>query len=130
MDSIAGPRNFATVLAELAQGEFNQQLGEDLQELLTALSKHKEVLGKGGKAKGAMTITLKFELGDHRVLGIVGTVATKAPKPQAAGTVGWVDKSGNVSWEDPRQVKLPLREVPSAAREARDVSKKGNEATT
>ena len=46
-------------------------------------------------------------------------IATKEPKLARARTVTWVTKSGDLSMENPKQTKLPLREVraPEAPRD-------------
>lgn len=64
--------------------------------------------------KGAGTFTMKITVKPNGNKAIVATqVTTKHPRPSSEATVRWFDKDGNLADEDPRQQKLPLRNVTS-----------------
>jgi hypothetical protein len=121
----AGPRNFAGTLAEISDGDLNVLLGVEQQKLLEVLQDQALAGGKTAKAKGAINIMLKYEVAGNGVVNIIPSVKITAPKPPLATTVGYVDKNANISWTDPKQGQLNLREVPAPGA-AQDILAKKN----
>lgn len=122
----AGPRNFAAALAEFGQGELNLKLGAEQQKLLAELQDDALSKGKTGISKGTIALTIKYQVGADGTLKIEPTFKVTAPKPGVPATVAWIDKHANISWQDPRQMKLQLREVPNPGGPAKDVPPRGN----
>ena len=111
------PRSFAHAIATLCEGEANGALSSDMHELLLVLSA--EASARRKKVKGTLKLDLVFEVDDNGVVGIAYSVKTKAPEPRRQTAVMWL-KGGNLTPENPRQQKLPLREV-NAGGDAREV---------
>ncbi len=110
-DDKAGPRNFATTLAELSGGDFNSDLGAEQQKLLATLQDQALSMGRESKVKGAITITLKYEVTGRGTVSIAPSMKVTAPRPAHSATHAWVDKSANITWHDPRQGVLNIRDV-------------------
>jgi hypothetical protein len=117
----AGPRNFATTLAELSGGDFNKDLGTEQQKLLSTLQDQALEAGKDSKFKGTITITLKYEVTGRGTVSIAPSMTVKAPRPGHAPTHAWVDKAANITWQDPRQGMLNLRDVSAQSVTLREI---------
>lgn len=106
-----GPRGFAVLVQQIDDGVLHAELSEAVQEITSKLA---EQAGHTGlTAKGALTLTLGFAAKKNGTVDIVADVKTKMPKPVRGGSVFWVTDGGNLSPSNPRQQRLPLREVPT-----------------
>lgn len=111
-------RNFGGLLQNLEDGKLIADLGVELEGLNAKLLR--ETQG-GGKAKGELRLTLKLAADGAGIVQIDGEITVKAPKPARQRSVMWMTKEGSLATENPRQTKLPLREVappPAEQREA------------
>lgn len=118
-DADEGARSFAVLLQNVDDGCLHAELGEAVQEVTKELSK---VIDQGAqKAKGVLTLKLTFDARSNGTITLTGDVVTKTPKPVRGGSVFWATKGNNLSLENPRQQKLPLREVPNASRRTKDL---------
>lgn len=108
----SGPRSFAVFIRTLADGEAEEAISGKLYELLAALREAAE--NKGGSAKGELTLKLSIAVDARDQVAIKYDVKTKEPAPDHPSAVMWLDKKGHITAENPRQQKLPLREVPRA----------------
>jgi len=113
-DATEGPRNFAALLAHLDDGGVHEELGEAVQKLTNDLTSLVETMG--ADAKGSITIVLSLAARRNGTVDVGAEVKVKTPKPKRANTLFWPTKSGNLSPENPRQGKLPLREVAPSAK--------------
>ncbi len=113
-----GVRDFGVFLTHIDDGTLHEDAGRDLQRLAAKLSDH--VAQHGGKAKGTLTLTVNLTALANGTVDVVADVKVKEPKAVRARSVFWLTKGNNLSHENPRQQKLPLREVPPA-RTARDL---------
>lgn len=104
-----GPRGFAVMLQQVHDGELHGELSAELQKLVALLGEHSTKFQR--PAKGAISLTLNITAVGHTV-EVVGDVKVKAPKTPRPRSVFWRTDGGNLSVENPRQTKLPLREVP------------------
>lgn len=115
-----GARSFAVIVQQVDEGALHGELSEQLHALTTYLSDYAEKYGC--EAKGKLTLTLSLKAKSNGTVDVVGDVTKKEPKAPRAGSVFWVTPGNNLSPENPRQMKLPVREVPAAPKaEARDV---------
>lgn len=97
---------FAAALAELDKGRVHARLSEQLHELTSAV----QATGKAG----TLTLTLSLspiKKGQTDTLQLVPKVVLKAPTgdDETPTTVFFVDGAGNLTREDPTQMRLPLR---------------------
>lgn len=113
-----GPRGFAVMLQQVHDGELHGELSTELQKLVSKLGDHSTKFQK--PAKGAITLTLNITAVGATV-EVVGDVKVKAPKVPRSRSIFWSTSGGNLSVENPRQTKLPLREVPVVNDNPRDV---------
>ncbi len=113
-----GARGFAVLVQQIDDGMLHAELSEVVQEISGELSKH--AINTGGVAKGSITLTLNLSAKANGTVSVEADVKTKRPKAKRPGSVFWLTAGDNLSPENPRQTKLPLREVPRA--EAREVT--------
>lgn len=113
-----GARGFAVVLQQLDDGCFHAEVSEALRKLNRELSDMAN--SHGGKVKGTMTLALTLTAQDDGTISIDCDVKTKSPKPRRPRSLFWLTKGDNLTLDNPRQQKLPLRDVGGAGR-ARDV---------
>lgn len=115
-----GPRGFSVLLQQIDDGSLHAELSETTQKLITELTNQADRYGT--KTKGSLTVTLAFTANTKGNVEVVSEVKTKTPKEKRMPTVMFVTPGGNLSPENPRQQRLPLREVPAAVAAPRDVA--------
>lgn len=116
-----GPRDFASFLRHIDDGVLHTDASTELHKLAAFL--HDYVGTHGGVAKGSLTLTVNLAALDNGTVDVTADVKTKEPKPKRARSVFWLTKGNNLSPENPRQQKLPLREVPASPKDKpRDVA--------
>lgn len=115
-----GPRSFARFIEQVADGVVHSELSTELHKLTSTLQD--EAVNRHAKAKGSLTLKMSFEVMPNGVVTIRYDLDTKTPKPARNEGVAWLTpKGGNVVFENPKQTKLPLREVGGTPEPARDV---------
>ncbi len=111
MSDAAKVRTFGRLLAGLEDGELEAEATHKLHRLTLELIKQAETQAK---ARGTFTIKLSLVADQGGTVSIDAAIDVKEPKPTRARTMMWLDKSGSLLNENPKQTKLPLREVPAA----------------
>jgi hypothetical protein len=93
-------RPFAAVLQELDSGATHAECSDALHDLVDRV----RATGKKG------TLTLKLTVTTHKggYLIVADDVAVKAPEPDRADSIFFVDRAGNLSRSNPNQPSLPL----------------------
>ncbi len=100
------PRSFAVLFAQLADGDANREVSQELYDLVNKLYTAAESCG--APAKGSITVKLSVSVDPRGVAGMSWETAKREPKPQRIAGVLWMDpKTGNLMHENPRQPKLP-----------------------
>jgi hypothetical protein len=117
-----GSRAFSVLLHDLEDGALHAELSAQLRDLNRAIAEHAEAFGK---ARGTLTLslTLSVERGGGPVV-VGASLASKAPRTERPNTVLWLTKGHNLTADNPRQQKLPLRDVTLPAEDARDVTER------
>lgn len=104
-------RPFADVLKEINGGDSHDELSDALNELVTAVNDTGRV--------GTLTYVVKVKPAGKNAHGnviILDEVKIKLPQLDRAESVWFVTSDGNVSRENPNQLKFEsLREVPAPA---------------
>lgn len=101
------PDLFSHVLSQLRYGASQQELSEQLAQCV-------ERARETGKVA---EITLKIKIkpqGNSGQYILLDEVKTKVPEPVKEQTIMFGTPEGNLTREDPRQQKLPLRDVSAA----------------
>jgi hypothetical protein len=124
MEEKEGPRSFAVFVRQLADGDAEREASEALHELLESLRKEAEAQGA---AKGILTLKFALTVDAMNQVEIAYDISTKEPTPLRPKAHLWITKGGNIVFENPRQQKLPLREV-NVHGETREVAVKAQEA--
>ena len=125
-DPKEGARSFAFMLHHINDGGFHSELSETLQKVIAQLRDHAEAHTVG---KGSMTIKLNFTVEKDGIVSVDTDVATKLPKEKRGRSVFWTTEGNNLTAENPRQQRLPIRdvsapvtrEVPNPERSVRNV---------
>jgi hypothetical protein len=101
-------RPFAATLQEIGRGSVHDRLSEQLQQLVAAVTE----TGKKGTLTLQLTVAPVKPGNVHNLL-VTAKTALKAPEGDEAApsSVFFHDTAGNLSREDPTQLKLPLRGV-------------------
>ena len=104
-----GARGFGVFIASIGEGQLHAELSETLREAVKSLEAHALDFGR---AKGEMNLKLKISIDREGGMVVVAPeVTTKIPKPARRAGVFWIDKTGNLIAENPRNKQLPLRAV-------------------
>ena len=98
-------RPFTEVLEEINYGEFVEQSGADLNQLVQAVHE------TGRKGTLTITITVAPRKGGGRALNLTAGRVLKRPAEEPSESVFFADDAGNLVRDDPRQTSLPLRQV-------------------
>lgn len=115
-----GPRAFAVLLQQIGDGELHDELGLRMQELVATVSQFSDRFQREGK--GTLTLVLGVTALGNGTITIAGDIKTKTPSAKRAGSVFFRTPGNNLSVENPRQQKLPLREVPQSRTQPKDLS--------
>jgi len=115
-----GARSFARLIEQVADGDAQRALSDELHALCTRL--REEAQARGTDVGGELTLTLKLKVEPSDVVGVSYEIKSKLPGPRRSKGVMWLTKGGNLTPSNPRQQRLPLKEVGGAEREVRDVA--------
>jgi len=117
-----GPRSFVEFLRNVGYGDALREASEELFTLNNKMQD--EALARGGKAKvkGELNIKFKFTQDARGIANVTYDIVRKDPKRATGETVLFVTKSGNLQVDNPRQEKLPLREVEGGRGAARTIN--------
>lgn len=107
-----GARSLAVLLQAIGEGTFHAECSEELHQMVRKLEQHAYDFSK---AKGTITIALTVDIDREGVVTIDPDVKVKVPKPARKKGRFWVTPGGNLSPENPKQQKLPLRDVGASA---------------
>jgi len=120
LENMEGPRGFSHLLQQVQDGELHAELSENLQQLMKDLRLYSDRFQRD--AKGNITLSLNVTVHGNGSVSIMGDVKMKTPKTPRAPSTFFLTPGNNLTLENPRQQRLPLREVPIPKREApRDV---------
>lgn len=96
-------RPFADVLRDLAGGKTYEEAGSELANVVQAVMETGKV--------GSLTLTLKIKPnGEHSVI-MTDSITARVPQGNRGETLFYATSGGSLVREDPRQEKLPLRQV-------------------
>jgi hypothetical protein len=116
-----GARSFAVLMRQLQEGDYEGEVSEKFQELVARLGAHAERFSC--VAKGHIDLKLNVTAEANGVFTVVpGDIRTKWPLTPRAKEIYYLTKGKNLTRENPRQQKLPLREVPQTKTQAKDIN--------
>lgn len=118
-----GTRSFSVFLAQVDDGEAHAELSRELHALCAALD---EECKNTGKAKGKLTLDLAISVEKGGLVTVGYEVRKREPKKSRGGSVFFLTKGRNLTTENPRQQKLPLREAPKPSAEVKEVTAQAN----
>lgn len=97
---------FDELITETDSGALNQEATRLLRDLVDRLNEHAQ---QNSKAKGELTLKVKFEATANGRVEITSDVTGKFPAPPRARETRWIGPKGTLLASDPRQEALPLR---------------------
>lgn len=112
-------RTIDQILAIPDEGNFLSELLQENADLIAELQDHQKAYG--GAPKGSLSISIAYELGKGGIVNMKASFATKAPKTPAASAVAWVTRDGDLTPENPAQMKLNLRDATAHDRQIKSV---------
>jgi hypothetical protein len=104
-----GPRGFAVLLQQIDEGSLHDELSIATRDLARTLCEYANKFGRAGK--GELTLTIGMSVDAKGVAAVTGAVKSKLPKVPKVSSQFFLTASSNLTLENPRQQKLPLREV-------------------
>lgn len=114
-----GARSFSRFVEMVADGAMVSEASEALHKLVCSLED--DALETHSTSKGELTLKVKIAVEPNGVVSIVYDLKAKEPVPTRPKGVLWLTKGGNLTPHNPRQQKLPLREVGGTEESAREV---------
>ena len=109
------PRSFAVMLSNLADGVAVSEMDREFWGLTKAILQDARTRGDSGESKGKIQITISVEGNAKGEADIGWDIKVTPPKKQRLKANAWLLKSGNVTFEVPRQLDLGLRAVDAPA---------------
>lgn len=111
-------RTFSILLTELEDGQIHDELSKAVQDIVAELETVSA--GQGGKPTATLTVKLEFTR-DSGVIEIKADYAVKNPKLKRIKSLFWPTKENHLTRDNPKQQKLPFRDVTESERETRSV---------
>ena len=112
-----GARAFSVFLHKVGDGDCHRELSQELHELAKTLLVQSQ--NQARAVRGSLTLTLNIA-GEGGLLDVTYAISRKDPKPRRPRSTFWTAKDGNVVDENPKQLKLGVRDVSRAAKETRE----------
>lgn len=108
------PPAFQTLLFACEDGTLLAELDERLQDLVATM--HQEQVARGGKPRGALSISFAFTLDHTGIMEVAADVKVKEPKTERSRTIFYRLNDNSLSPNNPKQLTMDLgapREVPA-----------------
>jgi len=103
------------MLSNLADGVAVSEMDREFWGLTKAILQDARTRGDSGESKGKIQITISVEGNAKGEADIGWDIKVTPPKKQRLKANAWLLKSGNVTFEVPRQLDLGLRAVDAPA---------------
>lgn len=105
-----GARSFTRFMDLLDDGRAVPIISQQMQKLLVELKEQAEK--NRTDKRGMLSLKLAFEVNEVGQVDVVYQVDTKAPSEKYGRSVYWLTEGANVTADNPKQQRLPLRDVP------------------
>ncbi len=112
------PRPFSQVLLEIGDGSCHAEMSRELHQLLATMQDL--AVSQSGGVKGEFVLRLRIAIDEVGQVIVKHEILRKDPKPTRRASVFFLNRKGNLTLDNPRQQKLPLREVPRDAEPPRE----------
>ncbi len=109
-----GARSILEFLRQACDGDIATEASSELHRLMDIMAAEAEACR--GEKKGRLSITLDFVVDPRGAVGIAFDVSCKEPKKTRSGGVGWLTKGRNIQFDNPKQGRLPLVDIPGGRR--------------
>lgn len=115
-----GARSFARALEGIGDGKCIGEVSEEFWALLRDIHTMARSRGQDGEAAGSLDLKLKVMVNAKGEAEIAWDLSVKKPKKKRLTAVAWVTKGGNLTFEVPRQLPLPMQLVENPAENLAD----------
>ena len=123
-----GSRSFTRTIDHLNFGETQIELSEELHDLTVRMLAHARK--HSCEVKGKMVVALDLSCDSYGQLLIQASSKVGVSKPKGGASHAWLTPGGNVTFKNPRQQELPLREVNNEPEDVIDVDAEDEEGTS
>ena len=106
-----GARSFTRFMDLLDDGRAVPVISQQLQKLLVELKEQAEK--NNTDKRGLLVLKLAFEVNEVGQVDVVYQCDTKAPTEKHGRSVYWLTEGANITADNPKQQRLPLRDVPA-----------------
>ena len=120
-----GPRSFARFLEQVADGQAQLDLSDELYRLCLRL--REEALAQTSAVTGELDLKLTIRVEPTGIVAIAYGIKRKEPAPKRPGSIMWLTEGGNLTPQNPRQQTLPLVDVKAERVKAELEAWEGNE---
>ncbi len=120
-----GTRDFPAFIRMVNDGSFQHELAGALHDINAKLQ---TIASNEGKAKGQLTITINLTHQDDGTVQVEPVVKAKVPEPRRRKSTFWMTPGGNLSPNNPKQVRLEFKDVSAPAAPAKDLPSENREA--
>lgn len=97
---------FLTLLSACEDGTLLTELNDRVRELVATI--HQEQQSRGGKPKGALSISFDFKLDQGGVMEVSADVKVKEPKTERSRTIFYRLGDNTLSPNNPKQISMDL----------------------
>lgn len=104
-----GARSFSRFVEQVDDGGALIAISEAMHKLLVEIKETADTTCQ--ETKGALAVQFQFTA-NGGAIDVTYSIATKSPKRKFARSTFYLTAGANLSVENPRQLGLPLREVP------------------
>lgn len=105
--------SFAEFCANYGRGDLDHRLVETMKEIVRAVRETEKV--------GKLTLTLKVSPNGDGIVILSSDIKKLVPEPSVPDALFFTNEEGELLRRDPRQQDLPLREVPAAKGQTRQI---------
>ncbi len=105
---------FQTLVSAAEDGRLLDELNDSVRELVDVM--HKQQQARGGKPKGALTVSFNFTMDQHGLMEVIANVNVKEPKAERSRSIMYRLQDNTLSPNNPKQITLDLgtpREMPA-----------------
>ncbi len=97
---------FQTLVTACEDGALFDELNTRVRELVATM--HQEQQARGGKPKGALSVSFSFSLDSGGIMEVSAAVAVKEPKTERSRTIFYRLRDNSLSPNNPKQLTMDL----------------------
>lgn len=104
--AVEQPPAFQTLVTACEDGKLFDELNTSVRDLVARM--HAEQTARGGRPKGALSVSFNFLLDQGGIMEVSANVAVKEPKTERSRTIFYRMKDNTLSPNNPKQITMDL----------------------